>query len=308
MVQAVASDLLALPGARVWTTRDGRLPPLHPAGCQVTTIAGAEEEEDVLSRLAALADWSLLIAPESNKALLDRTRRVEKCGGRLLSPPSRIVEIAAHKQRAAEWLSARGVSVPTGQIVRPGEPIPTHYERSVIKPLDGCGSQDVRLFANHAELRAGLAAVDRPMRIETYVHGLAASVAVLCGPNEQLALPACEQRLSGDGRFTYLGGRTPLAADLDRRARQLASAAVGTLPDPIGYIGVDLVLGVPEDGSGDYVIEINPRLTTSYVGLSAACHGNLAAAMLAVAAGRPATLSFRRQAVEFAADGTILSS
>jgi predicted ATP-grasp superfamily ATP-dependent carboligase len=94
---------------------------------------------------------------------------------------------------------------------------------------------------------------------------------------------------------------------LDRRARRLASDAVKTLPAPLGYIGVDLILGEAADGSGDCVIEINPRLTTSYVGLRAACRANLAMAMLAIAAGHSATLSFRPQLIEFAADGTILS-
>jgi predicted ATP-grasp superfamily ATP-dependent carboligase len=306
MVQAVSADLLALPEAEVWTTRDARLPPLHPAGCQVTAVTRVQEVDDVLARLAAAADWSLLIAPETDNVLFDQSRRVEKAGRRLLSPCSAIVEIATNKETTAERLSAWGVPVPAGQIVRPGEAPPIGFGRCVLKPIDGCGSQDVRYFEIREAVRAACAALDRPMRLETYVPGLAASVAVLCGPNEQRALPACQQRLTKDGRFTYLGGRTPLAADLDARARKLAQAAVGTLPNPVGYIGVDLVLGEAADGSEDYVIEINPRLTTSYVGLRASCHENLAAAMLTIAAGRPATLSFRSQPLEFAADGTIL--
>jgi predicted ATP-grasp superfamily ATP-dependent carboligase len=146
------------------------------------------------------------------------------------------------------------------------------------------------------------------MRLERYIPGSAASVAVLCGPAQRLALPACEQRLSDDGHFRYLGGRTPLPVELDRRAQRLALAALATLPDPLGYLGVDLVLGDQADGSGDHVIEINPRLTTSYVGLRAICRENLAAAMLAVAAGKPATLSFHAGPVEFDADGTIRNS
>ena len=76
--------------------------------------------------------------------------------------------------------------------------------------------------------------------------------------------------MSDDGRFVYLGGSLPLPHALASRATRLAQQAVAALPDPLGYVGVDLVLGADADGADDYVIEINPRLTTSYIGLRAA--------------------------------------
>src|SRR5687768_18520547 len=86
MLWAVVTDLLALPGIEVWSTRDGRLAPLHPAGCEVITINSAREEVDQLPRLASAADWTMLIAPETSSALLARARLVEMVGGRLISP------------------------------------------------------------------------------------------------------------------------------------------------------------------------------------------------------------------------------
>jgi predicted ATP-grasp superfamily ATP-dependent carboligase len=144
-----------------------------------------------------------------------------------------------------------------------------------------------------------------PIRLEEFVPGLAASVAVLCGPSRHYALPACEQHLSRDGCFTYLGGSLPLPPQLDSRARRLALAAVGVLPLPRGYVGVDLILGDPADDSGDRVIEINPRLTTSYVGLRRLSRTNLAAAILAVACGGEPDLSFGPGPVEFTAAGVL---
>jgi predicted ATP-grasp superfamily ATP-dependent carboligase len=69
---------------------------------------------------------------------------------------------------------------------------------------------------------------------------------------------------------------------------------VATLPTPLGYLGVDLVLGDDPSGADDRVIEINPRLTTSYVGLRAAALCNLAEAMLLTACAMSgALISFR---------------
>jgi predicted ATP-grasp superfamily ATP-dependent carboligase len=203
----------------------------------------------------------------------------------------------------AEHLRGFGVPVPQGRLMAPGEPLPLDFPYpAVIKPMDGCGSLGVHYLMSPD---AALPASDTPRRLEEFVPGMAASVALLCGPAGNVALPACRQLLASDGSFAYLGGSLPLPETLTERATQLARRAIESLPAPLGYIGVDLVLGDDPTGRDDAVIEINPRLTTSYVGLRAATAGNLAAAMLAVAEGEPISLSFTGDPIQFDPDGTI---
>ena len=57
-------------------------------------------------------------------------------------------------------------------------------------------------------------------------------------------------------------------------ARRIAAA----IPGLRGFVGVDFVLGI--DGRAT-VLEVNPRLTSAYVGLSARLGRNLAAEILA---------------------------
>jgi predicted ATP-grasp superfamily ATP-dependent carboligase len=121
-------------------------------------------------------------------------------------------------------------------------------------------------------------------------------------------LAACQQYLGGEGRFDYCGGSLPLSAPLAERALRLAMRAVKTLATPIGYLGLDLVLGADPGGADDVVIEINPRLTTSYVGLRALARGNLAEAMLAVAVGEKVELSWHAGPIQFEATGRISSA
>jgi tyramine---L-glutamate ligase len=305
MVQAITADFCALPGAEVWTTRDQRLPPLHPPACRVTIIAGVDAERRAIEELAASADWTMLIAPETANCLAQRCDWVTAAGGRLLSPSKPVVSLTTDKHATAQWLSSRGIPVPRG-VLLPRSPFQDDLAFPlVLKPLDGCGSEGLHLVQSAAELSA--LNYNQPLRCEEFIPGLAASVAVLCGPAGNYSLPAGEQCLTADGRFTYLGGRLPLPADLDRRARRLAESAVAMLPTPLGYIGVDLVLGDAPDGSGDRIIEINPRLTTSYVGLRAASRTNLAAALLATAEGHAPDLCFNDRPVEFASDGVVVS-
>jgi predicted ATP-grasp superfamily ATP-dependent carboligase len=85
----------------------------------------------------------------------------------------------------------------------------------------------------------------------------------------------------------------------------LARRATDSLPETLGYIGVDLMLGEDAGSADDRIIEINPRLTTSYIGLRAAARTNLAMAILDVAEGRDPDLSFKSDVIEFDADGTV---
>jgi predicted ATP-grasp superfamily ATP-dependent carboligase len=66
-----------------------------------------------------------------------------------------------------------------------------------------------------------------------------------------------------------------------------------------------MVLGSCADGRDDWVIEINPRLTTSYVGLRHLARFNLAEALLAVTLGGALpSLEWHDGPVHFRADGS----
>jgi tyramine---L-glutamate ligase len=105
--------------------------------------------------------------------------------------------------------------------------------------------------------------------------------------------------------LTYRGGSLIREPVLAERATSLALRAIETLPPALGYVGVDLVLGEAPDGSDDVVIEVNPRLTTSYVGLRAVMKQNLAQAMVSAAAGDDMHLSAADFGVEFSAAGGV---
>lgn len=321
MLQALAADFAALPGVAVATLRDARQAPWFPSakGVRELAVTSADDEQQAFRELAAGSTWTVLIAPETGAILQQRAETALAAGGRLLSPDPAFIALAADKHRTACCLEARGVPVPPGRLVhaaslRSGDGQSQRCDGAdwdwpaVVKPLDGCGSQSVQFVPDAAAwnaLRPELAALGGTWRLERWIDGLAASVSVLCGPAGQCALPACVQHLSDDGHFAYLGGWTPLPGDLGARARRLALRALAALPPTCGYVGVDLVLGSDPAGGADYVIEINPRLTTSYLGLRQALRDNLASAMLRVAAGQPWAWSGRPADVQFTADGHV---
>jgi len=256
--------------------------------------------------LAAQADFTLVIAPECGGRLEHLCREVLWAGGRLLGPSPDAVRLTADKlARARQW-------------ERHGVPTPPTWELGdepadltvVVKPRDGAGSQAMTLWQQDSALVGS--AQDRnpvptmwagPMIAQQFVQGFAASVAFLIGPSQTLPLSPCQQLLSTDGRFTYLGGRLPIAPDLAGRALATATAAIRNVAGLLGYVGVDVVLG---DDGRDWAIEINPRLTTSYVGLRALARFNLAEAMLAIVRELPLPeTAWRDRQIEFTPDGRV---
>ncbi len=285
MLSALAEDFGALPGVEV-----AKLPaaPLDP-------------ERALFRRFAAESDWSLIIAPEFDGILLALCREVESVGGKLLGPSSSIVDLTADKWATCHHLERFGVPTPRTWLADDPEMAWHGRFQCVWKPRRGAGSLNISFLHRPKKFEP------RPgFLLQEYVPGTAASVAFLTGPSQIVPLLSAYQDLSDNRRFEYQGGRLPIPEPLAQRAARLAESAVRSLSAPCGYLGVDLVLGDAADGSGDSVIEINPRLTTSYVGLRALAEDNIAAAMLSIAAGQPIpALRWKPGHAIFTSDGQV---
>jgi predicted ATP-grasp superfamily ATP-dependent carboligase len=304
MIAALADDFAAMRDARVTVLRDMRIDTLPLRGCEVVEIESSSQLAAEFERLAAAADRTMVVAPEFDGILLDAVERISTAGGRSLNASAEFVRLCSNKQSTAERLGAAGVPVPTARLLDADEEkLPANFDYpAVLKPIDGAGSQHTFLVHD---------ALDEPppypwpRRLERYCPGRAASVAVLAGPAGRHMLPPCWQHLSDDGRFEYRGGAIINELALAERATVLANRAFDALPAALGYVGVDLILGNDPDGREDFVIEVNPRLTTSYVGLRVAISQNFAKAMLEVAEGREVELTPGSTAIEFDASGAV---
>lgn len=292
MLAAALGDLAACPGVRPVTLVRPSLIQLVQAvapDAEAHPLAGDEPRH--FRELARSATFSLVIAPEFDDLLAARCQWAVEEGSRLLGPSPEAVRLSADKLALALRLRQAGVPTPPAQLCPPEGP-PFAYP-IVGKPRRGAGSQRTFRIANRIDYLAFVREASRAggweseVIVQPWVEGLPASIAFLVGPGVSVALPACEQRLSDDGTCRYLGGRVPLPPPLRDRAERLARRAVAAVPGLAGHFGLDLVLGDDADGSADFVIEINPRLTTSYVGLRRLARDNLMEALLAAVGGEP---------------------
>ncbi len=305
MRAAVLEDFGRLPGVEIVTLGHDTFAP-----GQRCRVFRADPEEPIFRELAAASDFTLVIAPELDNLLLTRCTWVEEGGGRLLGPSAAAVRLTGDKWALGQYLRRRRIATPESRLIS-GTPMNLDLSYPLVwKPRFGAGSVATFLVRDSEDWpRCCREARAEGWRgeslVQTWVPGRPASVALLLGPRQCVPLRPATQELSDDGRLHYLGGRLPLPPPLAERAISLARRAVASVPGLTGYVGVDLILGDAADGSRDCVIEINPRLTTSYVGLRALCRDNLAEAMLRVVRGDelPA-ISWNVGPVRFNPDGT----
>jgi predicted ATP-grasp superfamily ATP-dependent carboligase len=309
MLSAVLEDFGRISGIEPLTLLDEHCE--HEHSNAVCRRIRSRDEEKAFRELASAADFTVIIAPEFDHILETRCRWALDFGGQLLGPSLAAVQLTGDKLALSRHFAENGIRSPESQSFPTDEEISEIAYPVVWKPRFGAGSQATFLVQHQQELRS---CVDRARSegcegaalVQRFFPGMPASVAFFTGPRTWIPLRPAAQRLSNEGRFRYLGGRAPLPDALAARAVQVAQRALQTIPGVRGYVGVDVILGAAEDGSGDAVIEVNPRLTTSYVGLRALAESNLAEALLHIAMEEDTPdLVWRPGVVEFDIDGTV---
>jgi predicted ATP-grasp superfamily ATP-dependent carboligase len=279
------------------------------SGVEVVAVETADEA--AFRQEAARADGTLVIAPESDSILETRCRWVEEVGGRLLGPSSAAVGWAADKLTLARRWQEHGLPTPPSRLLLPGDAPSSNNWPVVCKPRRGAGAQATFVVRNSTELsavrqRAESQGQAGELIVQPFVRGTAASVAWLIGPSQRIPMLPAAQHLSGDHQLHYQGGEIPLPPDLAHRAVQWTDRAIACVDGLLGYVGVDLILGDAADGSRDSLIELNPRLTTSYIGLRAMAKTNLAMSWLRIVNGEPAAApEWKAGAARFEANGRV---
>lgn len=310
MHRALVEDFAACDDVQVVTTLDARLTTQYRrkpiAGCEYVVVEDCDQATVEFDRLAATCDWTLVVAPEIDGALSECTDRVRQVGGRLLGLSDKVIAVASDKQATAELLTHHGVPCTSGYRYLTGDNPPSGLVYpALIKPYDGAGCEGISVLRSAADWRDVRPGAKATFRVEPVVTGTPVSVTLLCGPNGAIPLVAGRQDVRIAEHVTYHGGRMPCRHGEGHRAMALAERAAEALPHPLGagLLGIDMILS--ESSSGDVVVEINPRVTTSYVALRRLAAGNLARDMLDVAVGQTPCLAFDITAVEFTPDGKV---
>lgn len=248
------------------------------AGAASVAPQPGETPRDFVARQARQHDAVWLVAPETGGLLAQLARAVEPA--RWLGCDPHAIALAASKGSTVEHLAAHGVTTPLAWQHDAG------VRRWVVKPDDGTGALETRVHTDGAGARRDHAARPGASWLEPWIDGETLSLSMLChaGRAELLSVNRQHIVLEADGALRFAGVEVNVMAPDDARwpaLARLAAQVAHALPGLHGFVGIDLVWHAQR---GPVLIEVNPRVTCAYVGLSAALGRNVAAELLGAGA------------------------
>jgi predicted ATP-grasp superfamily ATP-dependent carboligase len=192
-------------------------------------------------------------------------------------------------------LSAAGLPVVETSLL--SDFMPVNSGPWVLKPKDGVGCQGGRFVTDTQTLAALQAGMEnqQDMLVQPYCAGQAVSLSCLFKDSKAWLLCCNQQKVKiVANRFVLQACVVNMANPRRDFYLQLIEKVAVALPALWGYVGIDLI---ETQHNGPLLLEINPRLTTSYVGIEAATGINVAEQVLALIEAEPSLQSSRNTPV-----------
>jgi tyramine---L-glutamate ligase len=218
---------------------------------------------------------------------------VEAAGKRLLTSPASAVAKTADKLTTFEILSIHAVATVESHRL---DLHPIFYPQgTVIKARDGAGCEQCFIYDNPVDFNRLLTRLPNPAHylIQPFVTGIALSISVLFNQGTGRLLCVNRQRIRTENQqFKLTACEVNISVDT-LPFQQLINQIAQAIPDLWGYVGIDLI----QHGEQLIVVEINPRLTSSYTGIRAALGINVVTAVLQLFEGDSYPLPSKNQLI-----------
>ncbi len=256
----------------------GRLETIH-VPCR---LIGAEQSfHPVFEALIKGFDAVWPIAPESEGILQSLCSAVERANKILLTSPASAVAIAGNKWLTYQCLRHYAIPVVETSLLADFTYFPGKW---MVKPVDGVGCEASFRTQNVPDFNSITAGLDKDNYIiQPHLDGDKISLSCLFKQGRGWLICANRQHFAfSDNRYRLTGLTVNLDKDL-ALYRALVQDIAGAMPDLWGYAGIDLI----ESNGQFWVLEINPRLTTSFAGIDKACGLQCARSVLQLLDGEP---------------------
>lgn len=253
-----------------------RLNPPLEADCVMPIFSFKEAQQAILKACCDI-DAACVIAPETGGTLHSLVEFIEQNGVPLLNSRSSAIKAVSDKTSLYETLKANKLKTPktvrvnVAQYVK--EAILAKFDLPVVfKPVDGVGCTGISIVHDASQVEDAIEKIAAELASETfmvqeYVEGEAVSVSLLCTGSKTLPVSLNKQNVTlstPEAASCYVGGAVPFEHEMKQKAFKTAEKVAASFPGLKGYVGVDLILSK----TGPVVVDVNPRLTTSFIGLS----------------------------------------
>lgn len=281
MLQALLDNFAVIKDISVSVMLDSRfVGALGTGNAEVAIIA---EEHDYYSQFLMLAqtcDAVWPIAPESDGLLQGLCQAVTGLGKVLLTSPASVVGLAGNKYLTYQHLCRHHIpTVPTCLLSQAAG-----YGQGewMVKAIDGVGCADSYIVSNASDHQKAYANPNQYI-IQPHLQGRKISLSCLFKQGQAWLLSVNLQQFDVVDRqyqlVSIIVNQQPDTGAYENLAKDIAMA----LPGLWGYAGIDLI----ETHGQLLVLEINPRLTTSFTGIDKALGINVAEQVLLLQYGGP---------------------
>lgn len=295
MLQALLGELKRIPQLRLRVTVDERCDlAVDSERVELVRIGPGQDVLELLPESLAQADLFWPIAPETGGILTRLVELARAAGVETLASDAATLTLCGDKLATYRHLDAH--AIPAVETY-PVNACPDMLGRSVLKVRDGAGCQDT-LVVEQGGTAAAIAELRQPENylIQPLLEGRAISLSALFKGGRSWLLTCNQQHIVlQQQQFSLRGCSVNQRNGRENYYRDLVGRIAAALPGLWGYAGIDLI----ETGeSGAWVLEINPRLTSSYVGIGPATGINVAEQVLRLRQGEPIVVPTRHQVVE----------
>jgi predicted ATP-grasp superfamily ATP-dependent carboligase len=241
----------------------------------------------VIESVSKPLDAIMVIAPELSGILYNLRKLAEQLGIPLLDSSSNATRILSNKVQTEDILKKRGISVPETVICEISDDLEYIKEKVeeigyplIFKPVDGVGCGGLSLVTQEKQISESILNIKQNstqnrFMVQKYIEGAPASINCISDGKHALPVSFNAQFVTFDsligGQSEYEGGFTPFHHELEEKAEKAIIQFPEHFPGLLGYFGVDLIFTEDEV----FFIEINPRITTSYIGARAAIQENI---------------------------------
>jgi predicted ATP-grasp superfamily ATP-dependent carboligase len=256
-------------------------------------------DEDIIDWLrenAANFNRAIFIAAENNNNLYNITRILEENDVKTYTSNSEACFKTSDKYETYEALpieipqprSFRFKIDPKGYWKRAIENLHEKWQAEdpltplglIIKPLVGVDCENIVIIENIEDLTLDLDKIFIPgsrVLVQEYIEGTDVSVSLISDGENAIPISFNQQFIKlKDDKGTYLGGKLPFDDKYKDEAMEIATKAVEAMDGLKGFVGVDLIINSDEqDIYSVYLLEINSRFTTPYVGLKQVSNINI---------------------------------
>ncbi len=225
-----------------------------------------------------LVDAAWIIAPEFDDILEHYCQLVENENKILLTSPAKAVALTANKFTTFQILIAAKIPTVPTEIFNSAK----NYDKTkewIIKPIDGAGAENTFLLTSETDWSA-LPDFEKAVLIQPHINGEKISLSCIFQNGKAHLLCVNLQQFEIENQTFKLKNIVTNFKQDDGRYQKMASEIAIAFPDLWGYVGIDLI----ENEAACFVLEINPRLTTSFVQIQKVLKLNVAEWILKLSA------------------------